>query len=123
MAGKTHTRLSCPCCGMMTSPGRLDQDFPVKFAAVTFRSGGRDKGFYHWDHQPDVPNRDRILAALRDKLARCLDALDLELKSPTPLLPSVPTGFRPVPVVLTFSRLLPRSPADLIARFNPILSL
>jgi len=121
MAGKTHTRLSCPCCGMMTSPGRLDQDFPVKFASVTFRSGGRDKGFYHWDHQPHIPNRLQLLSALREKLTRCIDMLDLELDLPE-LLPYSSALVQPAPTVRFFPRPWHRCHVAPVVRLNPILN-
>jgi len=120
MAGKPHTRFSCPFCGMMTSPGRLDQDFPVKFASVTFQSGGRDKGFYHWDHQPDVPDRAQLLTALREKLTRCIDMLDLELGFPESSF-SLTSIVQPVPTVRFFPRLRYRCHAAPMVRLNPVL--
>jgi len=107
---------------MMTSPGRLDQDFPVKFAAVTFRSGGRDKGFYHWDHDPDVPDRDQLLAALRDKLARCIDVLDMELDFPDLLPSSTSALVQTVPTVRFSPRLRHRCHAVPMVRLNPVLN-
>jgi len=108
---------------MVMSPSRLETDFDVRFATVQFEGRGRGNGSCRWEWDVDIPGRHLILASLRDKLSRCIDTLDLELESPATLLPSVPTGFQPVPVVPTSPTLWPRSPADLIARFNPILSL
>jgi len=119
---KSHTRLSCPCCGMLTSPGRLDQDFfPVKFASVSYRSAGRDKGFYHWDHQPDVPDRGQLLASLHAKLTRCIAMLELEPGFSESKLPSASTLVQPVPMVRLFPRLRRRGNAVPTVRLNPIL--
>jgi len=86
---QSHVRLGCPVCGMLLSPGRLGSDFPLRLSTFTYESSGRGRGGYVWDHNPDLPDHDQLLVALRNKLARCLDALDLEIGlCPDPLFPS-----------------------------------
>jgi len=86
---ETHVRLGCPVCGMLLSPGRLGSDFPLRISTFVYRSDGRGRGGYVWDHDPELPDRDQLLTALRNKLARCLDALDLEIGlCPDSLFPS-----------------------------------
>jgi len=91
----THVRLGCPLCGMLLAPARLESDFPLRLSTFTYESNGRGRGGYVWNHNPDLPDHDQLLAALRDKLARCLDALDLEIGlCPDPLFPSSSVGVR-----------------------------
>jgi len=108
---------------MVMAPSRLEQDFSVRFATVRFQGHGRGNGSCRWEWGAKIPDRDLILTALREKLTRCLDMLDLELGfSELPPLFSASTLLRPVPKVRSFSRLWPGRAADLTARFNPILS-
>ena len=97
----THVRLGCPVCGMLMAPGRLESDFPFRFSSCVYRSNGRGRGGYVWNHNPLLPHRAQLLVSLRNKLFRCIDALELEIGLP---LESRPFGeslalIQPTPLV------------------------
>jgi len=60
-------------------PDRLAGDYPVRFITFEYRSEGRGKGNYQWDRNPEVSDRNLILLMLRDKLAVCLEDLEMDL--------------------------------------------
>jgi len=121
---EAHIRLTCPCCNMVMSPSRLEQHFGVRFATVQFQGGGRGRGSCLWKWDAEIPDRDQLLAALRDKLARCLDLLDLEiglLPEPFPLCPTS-TYVYPIPSVQLSPLLRNRCGVAPMVRLNPIFS-
>jgi len=64
---------------MLLHPDRLAGDYPVRFITFEYRSEGRGKGNYQWDRDPEVSDRNLILMMLRDKLAMCLEDLEMGL--------------------------------------------
>jgi len=82
------------------APSRLEQDFGVRFATVQFQGHGRGHGSCRWDWDADIPGRDQLLVALRDKLFRCLDLLDMEIGlSPETFPGPTSTHVQPIPSV------------------------
>jgi len=119
---ETHVRLGCLVCGMLLAPARLESDFPLRLSTFHYESNGRGRGGYVWDHNPDLPDRHLLLEALRAKLSRCIDMLDLELDL-SEFLPSFSALVQPAPTVRFFPRLRYRCHAAPMVRLNPILSL
>jgi len=120
LMSEIHVRLGCPVCGMLLSPGRLESDFPLRVSTFNYESNGRGRGGYVWDHNPDLPGRAQLLEALRNKLTRCIDMLDLELDFPEPSF-SLTSIVQPAPTVRFFPRLRYRCHAAPMVRLNPVL--
>jgi len=84
---------------MVMAPSRLEQDFGVRFATVQFQGHGRGHGSCHWEWDADIPDRVQLLEALRNKLSRSIDTIDLELGFLEPLLSPTSALVQPVPTV------------------------
>jgi len=76
--GKTSVRVKCPLCGWQVSQARFSRDYPP-LGMATFTSEGRGK--FIWLKNVEVKGRKLLLLALKNKLEKLLDAINLEMAS------------------------------------------
>jgi len=114
-------RHTCPTCGLYSVPARFNRRHPIKFAQVTYLSGGRGRGRWEWLPAPDHPGRRECLFQLHSQLRRCLDSVDRELSLCDSVI--VPSSTVPFPVVSAPKPVaLARLRAEYaVATVNPIL--
>lgn len=75
--GKTHIRITCPCCGMQVGQNRLNRTHvPVRFAEVVYSGRGRIK--WRKNLSPTGAHR-ALLVALKIKLEESLEWINWRL--------------------------------------------